>query len=86
MKSFTTKAFEKQYRKLPRNIQKKFGERVDLLLSDPHNRLLNIHKLHGKRAGYFSVNVTSDFRALFVKEGEDTILFREIGTHSQLYG
>ena len=86
MKILFHKSFIKQYEKLPQKVQKQLRERNKLLRSDPHNRLLNIHKLHGKRAGYFSVNVTSDFRALFVKEGEDTILFREIGTHSQLYG
>ena len=86
MDVFFKRSFLKQYDKLPQNIQEQFDERLLLFQSSSRDRLLNIHNLHGKRKGYLSMNVTSDYRALFVWEDKETVVFREIGTHSQLYG
>jgi addiction module RelE/StbE family toxin len=51
--------------------------------------LLRIHSLKGKYSGYFSFNVTDDWRALFkIKESRNKLIitFHSIGTHSKLYG
>ena len=77
--------FEKAYKKSSKNIQKSFHERRDLLLTDPKNILLAIHKLHGDFEAFWSMKVTGDVRAVFQTEGF-IALFYDIGTHSQLYG
>jgi len=78
--------FQKQYKKLPRGMQDKFKERLGLFLSDPTDPALRVHPLRGSHAGYWSMNVTGDIRALYRYDGEDVLLFVLIGTHSQLYG
>jgi len=78
------KSFKKQYKKLPKKIQSQFGQRLELLLVDETNPLLRVHKLKGARVPLISINVTADYRALFVRKA-DTITFLEIGSHTELY-
>ncbi len=78
--------FKKQYKKLPRKFQLQFDERVHLFALDPINPKLRVHPLKGKFAGYWSMDVSGDLRALYIKRGEELIIFGLIGTHSQLYG
>lgn len=82
---FTSK-FQKQYKKLPLNIQKQFDSRLVLFIKEPTNPQLKVHPLKGSYTGYWSMNVSGDFRALFRKEGNEIIIFGLIGTHSELYG
>lgn len=78
--------FKQQYKKLPTKIQSQFDERLKLFLIDQTNPLLRLHPLRGKYAGYYSINISGDLRALFYREGNEVIIFSLIGTHSQLYG
>ena len=84
MRFTSRKKFRRQYEKLPAKIQKKFDERIVLFRSDPSDRRLNVHRLHGKKRKFRSINITGDYRALFLWEG-DVVTFHEIGTHSELY-
>jgi addiction module RelE/StbE family toxin len=81
-----TSIFKKQYKKLPTKFQEQFDDRLSLFISDPTNPLLRIHPLIGKFSGYWSMNISGDVRALYLKRGEEVIIFALIGTHSQLYG
>lgn len=81
-----TSRFKKQYQKLPSKIQKQFDDRLNLYIKDPANIQLKIHPLKGEYAGYWSMNVSGDFRALYRREGDEVIIFGLIGTHSKLYG
>jgi addiction module RelE/StbE family toxin len=78
--------FKKQYKKLPKKFQLQFDERVHLFSLDPTNPQLRVHPLKGNFAGYWSMDVSGDIRALYIKRGEELIIFGLIGTHSQLYG
>ena len=78
--------FKKQYRKLPFPLQKQFDERVVLFVAQPTHPRLRVHPLKGKYAGYWSMNVSGDVRALYRFEVDDIIVFALIGTHSKLYG
>jgi addiction module RelE/StbE family toxin len=78
--------FKKQYQKLPIKLQEQFDNRLQLFLDDPTAPQLRIHPLKGNYAGYWSMNVSGDLRALYVKEAEQIIIFALIGTHSNLYG
>jgi len=81
-----TPKFKKQYKKLPKKFQKQFDERLRLFFFDPTNPKLRIHPLKGSYNGYWSMNVSGDLRALYVKKGNELVIFALIGTHSQLYG
>lgn len=86
MKFRYTKIFKKQFAKLPIPIQDKFETRLNLFCEDMTHPILRVHPLKGKYAGYWSMNVTGDWRALYTIEGESIIIFALIGTHSSLYG
>lgn len=81
-----TPTFKRQYKKLPEKFKDQFRERLRLFLSDPTHTLLRVHPLKGKFAGYWSMNVNGDIRALYRVSGDEIIIFALIGTHSQLYG
>ena len=78
--------FKKQYKKLPKKIQTRFESRLRLFVKSPTNPQLRIHPLQGKYNGYWSMNITGDFRAIYLKRGNEIIIFALIGTHSELYG
>lgn len=69
-------------------IRKNFKERILLFSKDPHNLQLNNHALREKYAGYRSIDITANYRAIYKirqREGEIIAYFTEIGTHEQLY-
>jgi addiction module RelE/StbE family toxin len=78
--------FEKQYAKLPKEVQVKARERVHLLVTDNTHPLLNDHKLNPPYDGCRSINITGDYRLVYKKLDENTYYLRAIGTHHQLYG
>jgi len=81
-----TSKFKKQYKKLPQQFQKQFDDRLKLFLVDPTNSMLRVHPLKGSFSGYWSMSVNGDLRALYLKRGEEIVIFALIGTHSELYG
>lgn len=78
------KGFIKQYRRAPAEVEERFQSRLQLFKKNRFNPVLNNHGLTGKYAGYRSINVTGDWRAIFMEIGED-VYFVALGTHSQLY-
>jgi len=85
MKILLHKAFEKKYVKAPPNIKKKFKIKRDLFLRDQFHPLLKTHSLEGDRKGEWSINITGDWRALFVYLSKDNTIFIDLDTHSNLY-
>jgi addiction module RelE/StbE family toxin len=78
--------FKKQYKKIPKKFQDQFDDRLRLFLIDPTSPRLRVHPLKGSYRGYWSMNINGDLRALYLKKGDEIIIFALIGTHSQLYG
>ncbi len=85
MKVEFKKSFQKAFVKPPYTIQEKFDERFLLFLQNPYHILLHNHSVHPSFEHGRSINVTADYRAIYMKDGE-RIIFTEIGTHSELYG
>ena len=70
-------------------IRKHLEKRIEIFSKDPKNPQLNNHSLKGKYQGYRSIDITSDWRAIYqeVKINEKIIAyFIAMGTHKQLYG
>lgn len=80
-----SKKFKKQYKKLPKNIQKKFYKNLVIFIKNHKDRQLQTHKLHGKLNGLYSINITGDIRAIFDEITLDKVEFVAIGSHSELY-
>ena len=81
-----TPKFKKQYKKLPSTLQSRFDERLRLFIIDPTNQILRVHPLKGSYRGYWSLNISGDLRAIYLKKGDELVIFALIGTRSQLYG
>lgn len=84
-----SKRFDKQLSKAPTNIKKAFRQRLSLFLENKHHPQLHNHTLKGRYEGMRSINVTGDWRAIyiekFVPHDQRVIIFHVLGTHSQLY-
>jgi len=84
-----TDLFNRQRKRAPEEIQMAFRDAQALFLEDQFHPQLRNHQLTGKLAGYRSINITGDWRALFkvVESGNrETITFHKLGTHKDLYG
>lgn len=81
--------FDKRLRQLPFEIIIAFQETLDLFLENPHHDALRRHFLKEAYTGYQSIDVSSDYRAVFKETKIKTqiiIIFYTIGTHEELYG
>lgn len=85
MKITYSKDFIKQAEKLSPKIQLQLYEHITMFRDNPLNQRLRNHALKGKHSAYRSINITGDYRALYLQR-DDEAIFDKIGTHSQLYG
>lgn len=85
MRLVYTKTFKKQYKKLGPTWQDKCDTRIRLWQDDPTHPSLRVHPLQGRRAGYWSMNISGDLRALYYFEYDTLVVFALLGIHSQLY-
>ena len=79
-----SKDFIKQAERLQPKLQIKLYENILLYQKDPFNPRLRNHQLKGKYKQYRSIDVTGDYRALYLQSGNE-VIFDIVGTHSQLY-
>lgn len=81
--------FRKQYDKAPKPVRGALNQRMLLFKKDPFHPFLHNHLLVGEYAGYRSINITGDWRAIYFQStdslGKTVVRFRFLGTHSQLY-
>lgn len=83
-----TALFNKKLREAPLEIKIAFKETRELFLYNPNHPHLRNHALREKFVGYSSIDVTSDWRALFKvieSKTQTVITFYILGTHEQLY-
>ncbi len=77
-----TNTFRKNYNKLPKNIQKAFSRKLELLLKDMAHPSLRIKRIQGT-SDRWEGSVTMKYRFTFQVTGS-TLIFRTIGTHDIL--
>jgi addiction module RelE/StbE family toxin len=82
-----TETFRKQYKKADVRIQNRFNYCLDLFTKDPMNLELRNHSLHKEFEGFNSIDITGDWRAIYLEKKDDIIIFYfvALGTHRQLY-
>ena len=71
--------------KLTNREQKRFDERLQIFKANKNNPLLRDHQLHGPYAGYRSINIGGDLRAIYKFLPPEKFIFIGIGTHDKLY-
>ncbi|HUD04691.1 MAG TPA: type II toxin-antitoxin system mRNA interferase toxin, RelE/StbE family [Patescibacteria group bacterium] len=80
--------FDKQLKKSPLEIKITFRKRLEIFIKDSANPQLHDHQLLGRLKNYRSINITGDWRAIYLlskENAEITAIFVAIGTHNQLY-
>lgn len=61
-----------------------FLNKINVLLQNPKDESLRIHKLAGRKINLWSFSITYSYRAIFIytKEG---ILITDVGSHDEVY-
>jgi len=85
MQTILHRNFVKKFTKRLPKIQEAFKSRRNLFLENPFHPLLNNHPLTGDRKGQWSINITGDWRAIYIFKGEDMVVFIDIDVHGNLY-
>lgn len=79
--------FYRQYKKANVRIRNSVDERVAIFIKNPHDLILNNHSLREPYQGLRSIDITSNWRAIYKEiqeEGEASAYFVLLGTH-ELY-
>jgi addiction module RelE/StbE family toxin len=85
MKLLFHRSFEKAYAALRPAEKEKCDVRLAAFSADPFDSILNNHPLHGTYAGYRSINIAGDLRAIYRELDTETYFFIAIGPHKKLY-
>lgn len=81
------KTFEKHFKqRIKPNLKlvKQFENRLGLFIDGVTGYPLNDHALAGKLIGKRSFSIAGDIRVIYIVT-DNTIVFLDIGTHSQVY-
>lgn len=82
--------FNKQRKEARLEIKSAFRDALDLFKEDPLNphHSLRCHELKKQYAGFYSIDVSGDWRALYKihrTKAQIVITFHILGTHNHLY-
>ena len=80
--------FISKLKKINVRVRKSFKERILLFSRDPNNPQLNNHPLLDEYQGCRSIDITSDWRAIYKDteiEDKTVTYFIILGTHKDLY-
>lgn len=78
---YYSKTFEKQFRNLPREIQKRAIITEDLFKENPLHPSLRLHQLKSKLHGLWSLSINLNYRIIFKRKENGDILFISLGKH-----
>lgn len=87
MKIFYHKSFKKHFKKRispHKRLEKRFYQRLNLLIKNRKSPSLKNHQLKGRKKYYSSFYITGDIRVIYKIKG-NTIYLYDIGTHAQVY-
>jgi mRNA-degrading endonuclease YafQ of YafQ-DinJ toxin-antitoxin module len=81
MKIFYTKKFEREYKKISKNLKLKAESRERFFKKNPFDKTLKTHKLSGELEGFWSFSVDFKNRIVFEFIDDETVFFHSIGNH-----
>ena len=77
----TRSRFDKNYRKLSKQLKNTAKEKEPIFRADPFHPSLRTHKLHGKEKNIWAFWINYHYRIKFVFLSKTRILFLDIGLH-----
>lgn len=81
MKIYYSNKFEREYRKLSKQIKNLAEKKEKIFRQDPFDPRLKTHKLTGKLREFWSFSIDESLRIIFEFANEKTIWFHSVGTH-----
>lgn len=81
MKILYLPRFEREYKKLPKEIQELAGEKEIIFRKNPFGPKLKTHKLHGSLNDFWAFSVGQKCKIIFDFANKNTIRFYSIGNH-----
>lgn len=84
----TDPKFDKHYLKRiasNRKLNFQFQNRFQIFTHNPKHPLLKTHRLSGTLENLYSFSVTGDIRVIFEYISNEEVVFRDIGSHNQVY-
>lgn len=82
MRIYYSSKFEREYKKLPKEIKKLAEEKEAIFRKNHFDSKLNTHKLHGRLKEYWVFSINEKYRIIFDFVGKETIWFHSVGDHS----
>ena len=82
MKISWPKSFVKKYHALPKEIQKRFDEKIQLFVKNPNHPSLRVKKMSGTE-DIWEASISKNYRWTF-EWIKDMVKLRHIGTHDIL--
>jgi addiction module RelE/StbE family toxin len=77
-----TSKFKRNFKKLPRSVQKKAAEKEKIFRKDPLYPTLKTHRLKGPMSDFYSFSIDYRYRIVFAWENGDEVTFIDAGGHS----
>jgi addiction module RelE/StbE family toxin len=81
MQIFYTKKFEREYKKLSKEIKLKVESREVIFRKNQHALTLKTHKLSGELGDFWSFSVDFSYRIIFEFVDQGNVFFHSIGSH-----
>ena len=81
MKIYYTKKFEREYRKLNKEIKSKVELRENIFRKNPFLATLKTHKLSGELKDFWSFSIDFKYRIVFEFIDNDNFFFHSVGDH-----
>ena len=82
MRIYYSSKFEREYRKLPKEVKALTEEKEDIFRKNPFDSRLNTHKLHGRLKDDWAVSLDDKYRIIFEFAKKDVIWFHSVGDHT----
>lgn len=82
---FTHSRFEKNYRRLPKEIKPIAKEKEKIFRENPLDPRLKTHKLSGEYRETWAFWINYRYRIKFIFLSGEEVLFLDIGTHDKVY-
>ncbi len=82
---FSTPRFDKNYKKLPKEVKLKAEKKEGFFKINPFDLRLNTHRLHGKDKTNWAYWVDYKYRIKFIFLNGSKVLYLDVGTHDEVY-
>lgn len=85
LRIFVTKNFERAFRKLPKSIQIKAEEKIQIFKRNIKHPSLNLEKLQPTRKNFWSFRIDKNYRVIFIFLEDKAVELRDARHHKDIY-